>query len=69
MFVTVAQTRLFLAAIGLAAAVVLVLDLARLADHSPSSPSTASYVGTPRNTPGSTAHFRVAYRSAIRVAQ
>ena len=69
MFVTVAQTRLFLAAIGLAAALVLVLDLARLADQPQSTPRSASYVGIPRNTPGSTAHLRVAYRSAIRVAQ
>ena len=69
MFVTVAQTRVFLAAIGLAAALVLVLDLARLSDQPQSTPRSASYVGTARNTPGSTAHFRVAYRSAIRVAQ
>ena len=65
MFVTITQTRLFLAAIGVAAALVLALDLARLSDHSQSTPSSASYSGIPRNTPGSTAHFRVAYRASL----
>ena len=65
MFLTIPQTKLFLAAIGVVAALVLALDLARVADHSPSSPRTASYKGTPRNTPGSTAHLRVAYRASL----
>ncbi len=65
MFLTVTQTRLMLLAIGAVAALVLALDLARVANHSQTSPPTATYVGTPRNTPGSTAHFRVAYRATL----
>ena len=65
MFVTIQQTRLFLAAIGVVAALVLTLDLARVVDHSQSAPRTGSYVGIQRNTPGSTAHLRVAYRASL----
>ena len=65
MFLTVTQTRLVLVAIGVVAALVLALDLSRVADHSQSSPGTASYVGTTRNTPGSTAHLRAAYRASL----
>jgi len=65
MFLTIQQTRLALVAIGVVAALIVALDLARLADHSQSAPKSVSYVGTPRNTPGSTAHLRVAYRSSL----
>jgi hypothetical protein len=65
MFLTIQQTRLVLVAIGVVAALILALDLARVADHSQSSPRTATYVGTPRNTPGSTAHLRLAYRASL----
>ena len=65
MFLTIQQTRLVLAAIGVVAALVLALDLARVADHSQTTPRTATYVGTPRNTPGSTAHVRLAYRVSL----
>ena len=65
MFLTIQQTRLMLVAIGVVSALILALDLARVADHSQSSPRTATYGGTVRNTPGSTAHLRVAYRASL----
>jgi hypothetical protein len=65
MFLTIQQTRLVLVTIGVVAALILTLDLARVADHSQSSPRTATYAGTPRSTPGSTAHLRVAYRASL----
>jgi hypothetical protein len=65
MFVTIQQTRLFLAAIGVVAGLVLALDLARVADHPRTAPKTSTYVGIPRHTPGSTARFRVAYRATL----
>jgi len=65
MFLTIQQTRLMLAAIGVVAALILALDLARVADHSQSSPRTATFVGTGRNMPGSTAHLRAAYRASL----
>jgi hypothetical protein len=65
MFLTIQQTRLALVAIGVVAALIVALDLARLADHARSTPKSVSYVGASRTTPGSTAHFRVAYRSSL----
>src|SRR5438105_1823812 len=65
MFITVQQTRLFLVTIGAVAALVLALDLARVADHPQGSPGTASYQGTPRNRPGTAAHLRVADRASL----
>ena len=47
MFLTIQQTRLFLAAIGVVAALVLALDLARVADHCAKRPS---YGGLRRNS-------------------
>jgi hypothetical protein len=65
MFLTIQQTRLMLVAIGVVAALILALDLARVADHSQTAPRTGSYVGSQRNTPGSTAHLRAAYRASL----
>lgn len=65
MFLTIPQTRLALAAIGVVAALVLAFDLARVANHAQSTPRTTSYVGISRSTPGSTAHLRVAYRASL----
>ena len=64
MFLTIQRTRLLLVAIGVIATLVLALDLARVVDHSRSTPKT-SHVGIARNTPGSTAHLRVAYRVSL----
>jgi len=63
-FLTIPQTRLLLAAIGIVAALVLTLDLARIGNSQGSS-KPAVYVGIPRNTPGSTAHLRAAYRASL----
>ena len=66
MFLTIPQTRLLLVAIGLVAALVLALDLARIAGTSRTAvPRIAPYAGITRNTPGSTAHLRVAYRTSL----
>lgn len=66
MFLTIPQVRLLLVAIGLVAALVLTLDLARVSGGSRTTLSTvSSYVGIARNTPGSTAHLRVAYRASL----
>jgi hypothetical protein len=65
MFLSIQQTRLLLVAIGLVAALIVAFDLARVAGNSQSAPRTAVYVGTPHNTPGSTAHLRQAYRISL----
>ena len=65
MFLTIPQTRLALAAIGVVAVLVLAFDLARVANHLRSTPSTPSHTGISRSTPGSTAHARAAYRISL----
>jgi hypothetical protein len=59
-FLTISQTRLLLAAIGIVATLVLAFDLAQMSGRSHSSKQPSAYVGIPRNTPGSTAHLRAA---------
>jgi hypothetical protein len=65
MFVSTQQLRLALVAIGLFAALVLALDLARVAGSTHGSPAAPVVSSIPRNTPGSTAHLRVAYRESL----
>jgi len=65
MYVSVQQMRVVLLAIGLIAALVLALDLARVATGKQSASTPNAYVGTARNTPGSTAHLRIAYRATL----
>ena len=65
MFLTISQTRLLLVAIGIVAALVLALDLAHMSGGSQTSQQPAPYAGIPRNTPGSTAHLRAAFRATL----
>jgi hypothetical protein len=65
MYVSVQQLRLAILAIGALAALVLVLDLAQIDRSTPRSPATKAYTGIPRQTPGSTAHLRLAYRAQL----
>jgi hypothetical protein len=64
-FLTISQTRLLLAAIGIVAALVLALDLTRMSRGSHTGNQPSVYVGIPRNTPGSTAHLRAAFRASL----
>jgi hypothetical protein len=64
-FLTISQTRLLLVAIGVVAALVLAFDLAHMSGRSQTSQQPATYTGIARNTPGSTAHLRAAFRTAL----
>jgi len=64
-FLTISQTRLLLFAIGIVAALVLAFDLAHMSGRSQTSQQPAAYAGIPRNTPGSSAHLRAAFRASL----